>query len=96
MESVAGVAIATETCQWCRPALLYRTGTLQYQISRTFTQIQPGPIAVEGTSLFMVENQQGIEAVQVELCQAFGTTGYNNVCQSASQHVGSGDDGICG
>ena len=94
MESVASITIATESPKDAGFPFLGRLFRFNNDIGCAFAQIQPGPVGIEWLTLLMVKYHQGIETVQMELCNTLCSTYHRDVRLSATYQVCPKNNGI--
>ena len=94
MIGITGIAI-TINLKLCPDSTSAHGGfTLQNQKSSTFTQVETCPRGIKRSTVFAVQNHQGIEPVKVETAQRFRPSCHHEVCPARLDQVASHNDCI--
>ena len=94
MESVAGVAIATQIGMDGGLTLTGMLLRLQHHIGGTLAKVQSGTCLVERTAMVLVENHQRIEAIEMEHRQGLGTSSHHDIGLARLQHLCPKNQGV--
>ena len=70
--------------------------TLQHDITGTLAEVESRPRVVEGAARLVVEDHQGVEAVEMEAGEGFRTAADHYVGVAGAQHVGTEENRVGG
>lgn len=82
VERVAGIGITAQLCEGSHTSPPHALFAFKHYIGSALAEIYSGAVAVERAATVAVKNHESVEAVQVETCECFRTTGYHDVGHS--------------
>ena len=96
VEGITGIPESGKDGQRFGTALQSTFQGFQYQIGGTLSQVQAGTAGIERTARLLVQDHQGVEAVQVIVGQALAATRHYALALARTQQISAIDDGIGG
>ena len=84
MECITGIAITTQPGQGLGSAQTQRGLCFEYEIGGPLSKIQASAVAVKRSAGLRIKNHKGIEPIKMELREALGSAGDDDVSEAAS------------